>query len=65
MQDKAIKKACETARRFIAECIEMEEEEKKLVSRDGTYHYTSPKHRGSVRRRSMDLTRALAEMRKP
>lgn len=65
MQEKAIKEACEIARKFIAECIKMEEEEKKLVSMDGTYHYNSPKHRGSVRRRSMDLTRALAEMRKP
>jgi len=28
-------------------------------------YYTNPKESGAVRRASMDLTRALAEMRKP
>lgn len=30
-----------------------------------SHHQTSPKHTGAVRRASMDLTRALAELRKP
>lgn len=45
---------------------EMETEEKEnRKSEHGDYLYPSPKHRGAVRRKSMDLTRALADMRKP
>jgi hypothetical protein len=39
--------------------------EKELNERWKGSCYSSPKHRAAVKRRSMDLTRALAEMRKP
>ena len=65
MRNEAIKKAKKMAKEFI-ECInDMEIEEKQRISQYGPYSYDSPKHRGAVRRKSMDLTRALAEMRKP
>lgn len=45
---------------------EMENEESEnRKSPNGNYSYPSPKHRGFVHRISMDLTRALSEMRKP
>lgn len=34
-------------------------------SDDGTHRYWASKETGAVRRASMDLTRALAELRKP
>jgi hypothetical protein len=49
---------------FIRSVEEMEREEEKLRNHEKGYSYPSTKHRGTVRRRSMDLTRALAEMRK-
>ncbi len=68
MDDKKIKLAVKVAKEFIALVDEMVTEEKERVCvLDGrTYgQYPSPKHRGAVRRRSMDLARALADMRKP
>jgi hypothetical protein len=51
---------------FIALVDEMNaEEEKRVSSYNANYHYNSPKHRGAVRRKSMDLSRALSAMRKP
>jgi hypothetical protein len=56
------------------ECVEdlRKEESARKSYKDGQgdYHTVeypskSHKHRGALRRKSMDLTRALAEMRKP
>lgn len=48
------------ARRFIRLAGELEKDQPE----GGRFH-SSPKQSGAVRRASMDLTRALAEMRKP
>lgn len=64
MTKQRINEAKRIAKDFL-DCIkEMEQEEEKRVSSDGKYHYDSPAHRGTVRRRSMDLTRALANLRR-
>lgn len=64
MQDSKIKEAKKLASEFVVLVKELEDVEKELKSPHSDYHYNSPKHRGAVRRKSMDLTRALAEMRK-
>lgn len=66
MDDKKIKLAVKVAKEFIALADEMFKNENvpDNYSTHG-YCYPSPKHRGAVRRRSMDLTRALADMRGP
>lgn len=48
------------ARRFIARAESLMNAD---PSRD--YFYSNPKEAGAARRASMDLTRALSEMRKP
>jgi hypothetical protein len=40
-------------------------QEGSYVLRNGSYYSCAPKQTGAVRRASMDLTRALAELRKP
>lgn len=67
MEKDRIDAAMEAAIAFINAVSDMHKEEEGRGSvYDGIhYQYTSPKHRGAVRRKSMDLTRALAEMRKP
>ncbi len=54
-----IRAAVKTAQEFIRLAEKLEVEEQK---REG---YSAPKERGALRRKSMDLTRALAEMRRP
>lgn len=58
MQLENIETAKRLAKQFLTSVSAMEKAE-------GDRGYTSPKHRGDVRRKSMDLTRALSEMRKP
>jgi hypothetical protein len=58
MCDKKISEARKLATEFISAIGAMYMEEQCRGDR-------SPKHRGAVRRKSMDLTRILAEMRKP
>ena len=41
------------------------EEHKARGGRWSLWYYTSPRDRGAVRRQSMELTRALAELRRP
>jgi uncharacterized protein YaaR (DUF327 family) len=65
MRAESIATAKKLAKEFIEAVNDMETEEKQRVSSDGKWHYDSPKHRGVVRRKSMDLTRSLATMRKP
>lgn len=59
MDIEKMRQAAKLAREFDARVEILIDEER---SREG---YPSPKHRGAVRRASMDLTRALAEMRRP
>lgn len=62
MTNESIEEAKIIAMSFISAVSEMQANEKP---NERGYTYNSPKHRGAVRRRSMDLTRALAEMRRP
>ena len=66
MQREKILEAKRLAQEFIRSVSEMEAVEAEMFERNGRKHrYNAPKFRGIVRRRSMDLTRALAEMRRP
>jgi len=59
MKMDEIQKAKKAAVDFIESVDDVERAEAILNKYD-----TSPKHRGAMRRRSMDLTRALSEMRR-
>lgn len=65
MKYEAVLEAKKVAEEFIEKVNELIFAESLLQIPSRETHYTSPKHRGAVKRRSMDLTRALAEMRKP
>lgn len=66
MQRKKILEAKRLAQEFIISVSEMEAVEAEMFERNGRKRrYNAPKFRGAVCRRSMDLTRALAEMRRP
>jgi hypothetical protein len=67
MKAYAIDDAYELARRFMERIDNMRQAEREnhREYEGKVYYYPSPKHRGAVRRISMELTRALAEMRKP
>ena len=65
MQNSKIQEAKELAEQFLRVVAVMEKEEERLNEPYVNTSYQSPKHRGAVRRKSLDLTRALAEMRKP
>ena len=60
MTKEKLKTAKEEARRFLDRVEKLEKTEGGL---DRAYFY-APKQSGAVRRASMDLTRALAELRK-
>lgn len=66
MKTKEIEKAVKEAKRFIAAaelCIAARK--KTYVHGDYTFHHDAPKESGATRRASLDLTRQLAEMRRP
>lgn len=66
MKTENIKEAIEEAKRFIkfAEaCVAARKE--THGSGDYIFHNHAPKESGAARRASMDLTRKLADMRKP
>ena len=65
MNIENIKKAKEEALRFVERVDELLREKTKYDSGDKKYWFNAPKQSGAVRRASLDLTRALAEMRKP
>lgn len=66
MQREKILEAKRLAKEFIRTVDQMEMVEEEKIERNGRkQRYNAPKFRGAVRRRSMDLTRALAEMRRP
>ena len=65
MQRENIEKAVKIAYEFIRSVSEMEAVEAEMFERNGRKHrYNAPKFRGAVRRRSLDLTRVLADMRR-
>lgn len=67
MRKEEIKLAVKEAKRFI-KAAELCLEARKPYRVDGVdfeFHETAPKQSGALRRASMDLTRQLAEMRKP
>ena len=61
MKDSAIRTAADEARRFLRRCDELEAE--KVRQRQTTGEFV-PKEQAALRRASMDLTRALADMRR-
>ena len=66
MKDYKIDKAVQLAKEFIELVAKMKKAElEKSNEIESIYQFPSPLHRGFVKRKSMDLTRALAEMRKP
>lgn len=65
MKTEQINAAIKEAERFIKAakaCIAARKQ--TYTVGDHTFHLSAPKESGSARRASMDLTRALAEMRK-
>lgn len=66
MNNDSIKNAIKEAEAFISKANKhIEETSKTYTHGDYTFNVSSPKTGGSLRRQSMELTRALAEMRKP
>lgn len=67
MKPEALKKAREELDRFSAALTALETAPPNIWEHQGQklVYPPSPKLTGAVRRASMDLTRALAEMRKP
>ena len=66
MKTEEIKKAVKEAKRFI-EAAERCIEARKQTYKSGDYEFNvaTPKESGACRRASLDLTRQLAEMRRP
>lgn len=60
MENKSVLKAVDEARRFIEKAVVVLDDE-----RETKFSYFGSKNTGSLRRASLDLTRALADMRKP
>lgn len=65
MHRDAINKAVEEAIRFISAVEKLPEPTTYDCNGVKLTHDNYPKQSGAIRRASMDLTRALAEMRKP
>ena len=61
MNPKTVNKAVEEAQRF----LDAAEAWKKAEADKVKSYFAVPKESGACRRASMDLTRALAELRKP
>jgi hypothetical protein len=69
MDKKKLDIAVEEAKKFLEKVKELQTEQKKTVTyKVGEKEYVSipscPKESGAVRRASMDLTRALADLRR-
>jgi len=62
MNAKKIKEAVAAAKVFVARAACLLHSE---PLNDNSFHYYGSKHSAAVKRASMDLTRALAEMRRP
>lgn len=63
MTKEAIEKACAAAREFLrrVDALEVVETGNDVT---GRWVWVSPKSTGAIRRQSMELTRALADMRR-
>lgn len=68
MNEKKLKAAISEAERFLSRAKELgkllSEQEKKRIPGEIFYRDYFPKECGSVRRASMDLTRALSDLRR-
>jgi hypothetical protein len=66
MNKSSIDAAVDAARKFIASAAKAKEKVQTFSGEDGPTHYLpASKESGDLRRKSMDLTRALADLRKP
>lgn len=65
MKTDNIRAAVAEARRFIQKAEAYEAQVSAYLRAGSKGYFYKPKEQGAVRRASMDLTRALAEMRKP
>jgi len=66
MNKASIDAAVDAARKFIASAAKTKENMQTFSGKDGPTHYLpASKESGDLRRKSMDLTRALADLRKP
>jgi len=67
MKTEQIELAIQEAKRFIKIAENLLEQKKKISSIHGEtiFYYSAPKESGATRRASLDLTRQLAQMRKP
>lgn len=65
MNMQKIEAARAEAQRFIDRVDALRREHINYMSGDRKYYFSAPKESGAVRRASMDLTRALSDMRKP
>lgn len=67
MKTEEIEFAIQEAKRFIKLAENLIEQRKKISSIHGEtiYYYSATKESGATRRASLDLTRQLAQMRKP
>lgn len=66
MRKDKILAAVQAAQEFVRRAGEYEVERSKTYDcGDFVCHHDAPKEGGALRRQSMELTRALAEMRKP
>jgi len=69
MDVKKLNTAIEEAKKFLDRVKELQTEQKKtttyeILGEQHTYVPSCPKESGAVRRASMDLTRALSDLRK-
>ncbi|MCA3375677.1 MAG: hypothetical protein INF64_01005 [Roseomonas sp.] len=65
MKKETIATAKAEAKRFLSRVSEWENAQGTYKVGEHTFHTYTPKQGGALRRASLDLTRALAEMRKP
>ena len=66
MQNDKIYQAMDIATEFLKKANKYIDETSKIYTSNGhEFNLSAPKQSGALRRASMELTRALAEMRKP
>ena len=65
MKPEDIKTAEAEAKRFLARVVEWRKAQRTEAYPLGSYTPATPRESGAMKRASLDLTRALAKMRKP
>ncbi len=65
MNKRTLTTAENEAERFLAKIRELRELNNFSTGEIGSYHNNNPREQGAVKRASMDLTRALADLRRP